>query len=477
MEHTWQTDHLPKLEVANLESGDVAVCGSFARRAAMLSELDADRVAFVAPLGSRSDLEWLLRGLRLHSSIRQLVICGDDQRATGEALLALWEGGLDESGQLPGARGSLSPGLDTAAVDTLRDYVGIWDLRGQPLREVASSILALPALRRELEPRPLPNPVIPVRKIFHSRRTTFPIFASDLGDSWLQLLNLAMRIGTQKQTAGGEQMAEALNAVVTIETPVREDGEKREAGFPTFLDFNRDDFDRYYQRFEAASSGEGTLARSPHPYGGRLHDWHGVDQLEAVCDRLKKSADTRSGTLVFLEPNELGNPNVASDLISATFNAIEEKLFGSFVFRSIDLYTDWPLEAMALVRLQREVAERLGLGAGSATFVVHSAYLYERDWERSLRVLHDSFKRPLPLQVDPSGIFLFANDGGKARAMLLDHDASTIFWEEAFSDPEDLSWYIVDVMPWLLPQHIRYVGQECAALMRAIREGECYLQG
>jgi hypothetical protein len=61
--------------------------------------------------------------------------------------------------------------------------------------------------------------------------------------------------------------------------------------------------------------------------------------------------------------------------------------------------------------------------------------------------------------------------------MLLDHDASTIFWEGAFSDPEDLSWYIVDTMPWLHPQHIRYVGQECAALMRSIKEGEDYLQG
>lgn len=110
MEHTWQTDHLPKLEVANLESGDVAVCGSFARRAAMLSELDADRVAFVAPLDSRSDLEWLLRGLRLHPSIRQLVICGDDQRATGEALLALWEGGLDEAASFPALEEACLPG-------------------------------------------------------------------------------------------------------------------------------------------------------------------------------------------------------------------------------------------------------------------------------------------------------------------------------------------------------------------------------
>ena len=132
---------------------------------------------------------------------------------------------------------------------------------------------------------------------------------------------------------------------------------------------------------------------------------------------------------------------------------------------------------MTLVRLQSEIADRLGLESGATTIVVHSLRLRDVDWERTQRVLSESFQRPLPLQVDHSGIFLFGNDGGQARAMLLDHDASTIFWEDAFDTPEALSWYIVDVMPWLLPQHIRYVGQECSTLKRAIREGECYEQG
>jgi hypothetical protein len=132
---------------------------------------------------------------------------------------------------------------------------------------------------------------------------------------------------------------------------------------------------------------------------------------------------------------------------------------------------------MVLVELQREIASRLELELGSYTFIIHSAHLHDRDWDRSQRVLEESFKRPLPLHVDPSGVFLFGNDGGKPRAMLLNHDASHIMWEGAFENPEDLSWYIVDVMPWLLPQHIRYVGQECASLMRAMREKECYLQG
>jgi thymidylate synthase len=462
MEHTWQSEHLPKLEVSNLEAGDVAVCGAFAKPASILHDLDESRVGFVTPLASRSDLEWLLRGLHLHPNIRHLVVCGEDQRLTGEALLALWQDGLDENGRLPGNRGSLSPELDTAAVDALRNNVQVHDWRGRPVADVAGAILELPALSRERQPQALPDPKLPERKLFHSRRSTFPIFSSGVGDAWLQLLNLALRIGEEKRTTRGERMAEALNAVVTIESPLLEDGGKQLAEeFPDFLDFHQDDYDRLY---------------FPH-YDERLRDWHGIDQLEAVCDRLKKSLDTRSGTVVLLEPGDMLESRVGSGVISATFNAVDQQLCASFVLRSEDLYTDWPLEATALVRLQRQVAERLGLEVGAATFVIHSAHLYARDWDRAERVLKESFKRPLPLHVDPSGIFLFGNDGGKATAMLLDHSASTIFWEEGFKDPEDLSWYIVDTMPWLLPQHIRYVGQECASLMRAMRECECYEQG
>ncbi len=458
MEHSWQTDYLPGLEVLNLESGDVAICGAFGKQAAILSGFDPGRVGFVAPLNSRSDLEWLLRGLFLYPNIRQLIIVGFDEGATGEALLALWQQGLEESGQLPGGRGRLPAELDADSLDTLRNDVQIIDWRGKDSSEIAGAAGDLPVLGGGREPRSLPSPQIPRRKVFHSRHTTFPIFSSDVGDSWLQLLNLALKIGTEKQTADGRRIAEALNAVVTIETPELEDGglQKKEEVFPGYFDFNRDDFDRL------------TMPG----YEARLREDGGIDQLDVVFDRLKKSPDTRSATMVFPESRDIG-----SSLLSATFNQVDQKLFGSFVLRSTDLYTDWPLEATALVRLQSQLAERLGLEVGSATFIVHSAHIYECDWERSLQVLDEYFVRPLPLHVDPSGIFLFGNDNGKATAMLLKHDASEIFWEQGFSDPEDLSWYIVDTMPWLLPQHFRYVGQECAALMRSIQEKECYLQG
>ena len=220
MEHTWHSSHQPKLEVSNLSTGDVAVCGSFARREPILARLEQDRVAFVAPLDSRSDLERLLRGLHLHPNIRHLVVCGDDRRGDGETLLDLWRDGLDDGGRLPGPRGRLSAELSAESLDALRSDVMVWDGRGRSLAELAGDIRDLPALAQEREPHSIPDPVIPKRKKFLSRKTSFQIFSNDVGDSWLQLLNLALRIGTEKRSADGERVAEALNAVVTIGLPV-----------------------------------------------------------------------------------------------------------------------------------------------------------------------------------------------------------------------------------------------------------------
>jgi hypothetical protein len=285
------------------------------------------------------------------------------------------------------------------------------------------------------------------RKVYLSRKTSFPIFSQDPADAWLQLLNLVLRIGSEKPGRGGDPVAEALNAMVTVGLPViAEDLEVEVAepeAFPAWLGFDREGFERHYQA------------------------WPGARRLDAACDALRGRADGPAEPLLEL----------SAQTLCASFDPVDGALFASFVIRHIDVFAEWPLEAMALRRLHAEAAERLGLEAGATTFVVQSAQLAAGDWDRAEALLAEHFRRPLPLQVDHSGVFLFGNDGGKARAMLLDHDAATIFWEEAFDTTEELSWYIVDTMPWLLPQHVRYVGQECSTLKRAIREGACYEQG
>jgi tetrahydromethanopterin S-methyltransferase subunit A len=428
MEHTWQSHHLPKLDVLNPKGGDVVVCGFPRGGASELSRAGGDRVAFVGPLGARSDLEWLLRGLLHEPGIGHVVLAGDDEAVVAESLLALWKEGLDEAGCIAGSRGRLADDLDAAAIDSLRETVQITDLRGRPPIEIAEAIAELPEASGHRDPRDPAAVEIPDRKVFLSRKTTFPIFSNGVADSWLQLLNLVMRIGAER-TAEGERVAQVMNAVVTVGLPViAEDLEVEDwqepAEFADFLEFNQPDFERYYGLVTTASL-----------------------------------AETVPG------------------LVSTHHEETDGQLFGSFVLRAVDVHTEWPLQALALIRLHHETARNQGLEPGAVTFVIHAARLRDADWARAERILAESFKRPLPLQVDHSGIFLFGADKGRARAMLLDHEAGDIYWEDAFDTCEELSWYIVDAMPWLLPQHIRYVGQECSTLKRAIQEGACYEQG
>ncbi len=329
-------------------------------------------------------------------------------------------------------------------------------------------------LRQGRQTETLPESKIPTRKVFLSRKTSFPVFSQDVGDAWLQLLNLALKIGSDKETRDGERFAEVLNTVVTVGLPVvAEDLEVEELPVSKthadHLDFTPEEFDQYFLGLTDSTPSEHVSPSSVRD--ARLHELGGFDQIESVCEQLE---DADANAMLFFTPTA---PDRTPGVLSGSFDVTDGALYSSFVFRSCDIYADWPIEAMALQRLHARVAERLGVEAGAITYMVHAARLSARDWERAQSLLAEHFVRPLPLQVDPSGVFLFGNDGGKARAMLLDHDAGTIFWEEAFDTPQELSWYIVDAMPWLLPQHIRYVGQECSTLTRAMEESVCYLQG
>jgi thymidylate synthase len=481
MAHTWESQCLPKLDLRNAATGDIGVCTLWTLPKRLAPHLDLPRINIVGPLRTRTGLGWLLRGLYLHPATRNLVLCGKDLSLTGDALLALWEEGLADDDTLPRSGGKLHPSMDREAVDLLRQYVKLWDWRGKTLEEVGGSIGDIPPLGQEMEPRSFAPLDVPERITFPSRKTTFPLFADEIGDGWLQLLNLTLRCGTVKATSEGDRLAEVLNAVVTVELAVQENSQ--EEALPSFFDFTADEFEASHRRFTSPSSSED----QSYSYAERLQSWprssqetdgpEPVNQLERAIERLKRSHDTRSGSLVLLGPTDLDRLDDAPSLVSVSFNIVDERLYGTYVLRSEDVHNAWPFDALSLVRLQREVAQRIGIPAASATFIMHSAHIYERDWDRTFATLDRWFERPAPLQTDPSGLFLFGLDEGRARAMLITHEADEVLWEGEFRSPEDLSWHIVDVMPWLSAQHIRYIGQECASLMRALQEGEDYVQG
>lgn len=301
---------------------------------------------------------------------------------------------------------------------------------------------------------------------FPLRKTSFLLSAEHVADGWLQLLNLVVRCGRVKE-GKGDRFTEVLNAVVTIELA------DKEGEFPPQFDFGSEEFEAYYQRFLSPSR----------PQGGQDWSWFSpetgveqVSQLERAIDRLRSS---HGGTMLLLGPSDPDRPDAAPRVVLITFNIVEERLCGSYVFQYDDIYNAWPLNALSLTRLQREVSKRIGVGVDSATFVCQSAYIYERDWDRARAKLDKWFKRqrPLPYRPDIAGMFILSPENDRARALLLSPAADSVLWEGVSPDPEDLIRYIIDTMPWLSAQHIRYLGQEVVKLTRSLREGAPYEQG
>ena len=181
--------------------------------------------------------------------------------------------------------------------------------------------------------------------------------------------------------------------------------------------------------------------------------------------------------MVLLGPSDLDILDDAPGVVLVTFNVVDERLYGSYVIRSDDIYNAWPFNTLSLIRLQREVAKRIGIPVDSATFISHSAHIYERDWDNAWAKLDEWFKRPLPLQADPSGLFFFGLENGRARALFVNHEADKVLWEGESSNPEELIRHIVDTMPWLTTQHMRYLGEEAIRLSQALRENVPYEQG
>jgi thymidylate synthase len=317
----------------------------------------------------------------------------------------------------------------------------------------------------------------PQQTTFPSRKTVFPLIASEVGDGWLQLINLVTHCGTVKGTRSGDRLAEVLNAILTIKLT------NEEGSLPPCFDFGADEFEIYYGHFVSLSRPEDV----GYTYGERLQNWswfnhetnsmEQVNQLERTIARLESSHDTKGGTMVLLGPTDLDRLDDAPSVVSVTFNIVDERLYGAYVIRSDDIYNAWPFNALSLTRLQREVSKRIGIPVDSATFISHSAHIYERDWDKASAKLDEWFKRPLPFEADCTGLFFFSVENGVAKALFVSPEVDRVLWEGESSEPEDLIRYIVDTMPWLAAQHIRYLGEEGAKLARALKEGVPYEQG
>ncbi len=474
---TWEDECLPRMVIRNQE-GDIALCVLWNLLDNVVSQLsqpgECPRLSVIGNLRTPLGISWFLRGLGELPHITTVVVWGSDLTRTGEALFALWDEGANSDHRVPHFGWRLDPLVDHGSIDQLRQEVGLVDAREIALADLREFLLELPRGNLVRQSLPFPPVELPERVKFTSRGGFVQLFVRDPADGWVQVQNLLTRCGLERRTRKGEILNHLFDVKVVVPVPVEE-----VIGPP--FDFSPADFEAYYADF---------ISPDPPPvgidyrYGQRMQNWRNHNQLEEVIARLQTSSDTKRATVVLLDPTDLEELEDAPCVSLGTFCIQDSVLSSSWVIRSNDMYSGWPFNILSLLRVHRLVAERVRVSPlGYASFLSQSAQIYEHHLpavEENLAKwgsVPEDFGEGYHFDPDPAGNFIFEIVDDRVRMTMTNPTGDQVLMEMTHLDPSALIGWVVETMPWLDRQHVRYLGAEQAKLERALKEGIPYVQG
>jgi thymidylate synthase len=137
-------------------------------------------------------------------------------------------------------------------------------------------------------------------------------------------------------------------------------------------------------RYTAKFTRLDVVAPFKYSYGARLRELQGVDQIQWVIGLLRARPWTKSGWISLTVPGECGD--AVPCLSALSFRIRSYRVAMTATFRSQNAYTCY-LNYIPLRTIQLEVADGLGLPAGSMRVFVDVPHIYVADTAEVAKVL------------------------------------------------------------------------------------------
>lgn len=131
-------------------------------------------------------------------------------------------------------------------------------------------------------------------------------------------------------------------------------------------------------------------------YGACIKTRYGFNQAEKIIELLKKDPASRRAVINLNVPNEFVI-ETKDELctIALQFLLRDGKLNCTGMMRSNDIWFGFPYDVIFFTELQKYIAMRLKVEVGTYTHFVTSLHLYDRDYDKILKVLDDPVSKPL----------------------------------------------------------------------------------
>lgn len=431
-----------------------------------------DKIAIMGNCMTTQGLERVIINTLSNPNIRVFLIVGKDVTgfSPAQALEALHKEGIDDKNRVIGAtcpRNKLST-LTKEVIEEFRQQIQkikILDTSSleNEVNQITSEKFVPYKSKIDLKKLASAKSKVPVQTVVPS---SHQIEATTIFEAWYKILQSILYGGKDlKSEYGGSK--EIVNLLTTVYDPYTE---KEIRGF----DMPEKELEDYFNHFISPTKGA-----FEYTYGERIMNWGhqilstnakdgkgGIDQLEQVIKRLKRSPRSRRGVIgLWLPP--LDGDKIADTpcFIALQFLVRDGKTYLNTVLRSNDMYSGWPANAYALAKLNEYVAEKLGLKPGRITTLSMSGHVYEHNYENVKEFLEKNRKYMISSKLieDPFGYFVITIDKNRIIVELYDDSGEKKKRFEGEGTKELLKEILLsDVVS--LKSHAAYLGRE---LMRA----------
>jgi len=363
------------------EESEAAIITLWTKKEAIAHHLDKKNYRCIGQLYSRYEgISSLVRNFLANKNIRHLVITGADLSHSGEALVDLFEKGIDDHHRVISKIDSeVDQEIPVSAIDNLRKHVTLHDYRRfQDMKQLNRIIGELPSLGSYGEPEVFPLPAVSEPDCYPAESAGFRVEEKYINDAWLHILHTVMRFGVIKHSQYGVDTKEVMNLIAIIS---EEDPDK--LVWKDFFPFTKKELEEYLPQVLSGKSLDGVS----YTYGQRLMDYKGVDQVQWMVGMLKKSPETRRAVAitwdVSKDHDEANQPCL--DLVQALIH--QGRLHLTVYFRSNDMFAAWPRNVIAIRKLQKNIAAGLDVPMGTLTTISNSAHIYEKEWKKAQGIL------------------------------------------------------------------------------------------
>ena len=297
-----------------------------------------------------------------------------------------------------------------------------------------------------------------------------------IAETWVKIIHRIKTTGTIRPTGYDGQWQELidLTAVVT--------DEPKDFYFPepNYLPCDQPFIAEYIsQIIEDSPQREGVK----YTYGQRLRSWFGRDQIEQVIQKLIKEIDAASAVMSLWDVRDHDSGG-SPCLNHIWLRVVDNELSLTAVFRSNDMFSAWPANAIGLRALQEHIRNSIAdrskyeLTLGPLITVSQSAHIYDDCWENADRLIANQYSTICNHRSydDPSGNFLIETDCEKIIVTQTTPGSGEVVKQYSSREPLKLVREICFNSPAIQPDHIGYLGMELQKAMECLKADKQYIQ-